>query len=63
MVWKCESLVGNRVAQIKFDPFLDLLSFILWLCATRMQIKHQQLSNLEIYIDQHYTNSLQQQSN
>ena len=24
--------------------------------------KHQQLSNLEIYSDQHYTNSLQQQS-
>ena len=27
MVWKGESLVGNCVAQIKFDPFLDLLSF------------------------------------
>ena len=62
MVWKDESLVGHRVAQIKFDQFLDLLSFSLWLCATKMQKKHQQLSNLEIYSDQHYTNSLQQQS-
>ena len=54
--------VGHRVAQIKFDPFLDLLSFSMWLCATKMQKKHQQLSNLEIYSDKHYTNSLQQQS-
>ena len=62
MVWKGESLVGHRVAQIKFDPFLDLLSFSMWLCATTMQKKHQQISNLEIYSDQHYTNSLQQLS-
>ena len=29
MVSKGESLVGHRVAQIKFDPFLDLLNFSL----------------------------------
>ena len=62
MVWKGESLVGHRVAQIQFDQFFDLLSFSLWLCATKMKKKHQQLSNLEIYSDQHYTNSLQWQS-
>ena len=61
MVLNGESLVGHRGAEIKFDPFLDLQSFSLWLCATKMQ-KNQQLSNLKIYSDQHYTNSLQQQS-
>ena len=28
----------------------------------KSKTKHQQLSNLKIYSDQHYTNSLQQQS-
>ena len=39
MLLNAAYLVGrpNRVAQIKFDPCLDLLSLSLWLCATKMQ--------------------------